>query len=226
MSDTSKYINIYIENSIGLLHEYVSIILKTKTEARMAEELFKEKELEANRLAEEVARLRESTVNLSEAQENAKRWENEFHSMKQRVDHMDSMAASFNDAKHQLLERNKQYDEIYAEVIRLREDVAAKDISIANLTKQLKPFVKEIKVVEPKKSSPKKEINTVNKVKEETSPPEPVKSEPVKVEAVKPEPVVEPVKVEPPKVESAPKKGAIRLSQLKVHKEEEQTDDF
>jgi chromosome segregation ATPase len=198
MSDANKYINVYIENALGLVHEYINILLKTKTEAKLMEEVLKDKDLEIARLSEEVTGLRGNSVNVNEALEKARVWEDQYNSMKQRVAHMDTMASGFNEIKQRLVEKNTEVDRIATELQQLRQDVAEKNQIIDDLNKQLKPLLKEVKAAEPKKAAQKKEINTVDKVTEET---------------------VDPVKVE------VPKKGAIRLSQLKVQKEEE-TDDF
>lgn len=185
MSDPNKYINVYIENSLSLVHEYINILLKTKTEAKLMEEVLKDRDLEIARLSEEVTGLRGNSTNVNEALEKARVWEDQYNSMKQRVAHMDTMASGFNEIKQRLVEKNTEVDAMATELQQLRQDVAEKDRVIADLTQQLKPFLKEVKVAEPKKAAP--------------------------------------VKVE--KVEPAPKKGAIRLSQLKEHKEE-QADDF
>ena len=64
MSDPNKYINVYIENSLSLVHEYINILLKTKTEARLMEEVLKDKDLEIARLTEEVTGLRSNSSNV------------------------------------------------------------------------------------------------------------------------------------------------------------------
>lgn len=196
MSDPNKYINVYIENALGLVHEYINILLKTKTEAKLMEEVLKDKDLEIARLAEEVTGLRGNSVNVNEALEKARVWEDQYNSMKQRVAHMDTMASGFNEIKQRLVEKNTDVDRMATELEQLRQDVADKDKLILELEKELRPFRKDIKVVAPKKAvtAPKKEINTVDKAKEVPAP--------------------EPVKV------------VNKLSQLKVQKEEEQADDF
>ena len=187
MSDPNKYINVYIENSLGLVHEYINILLKTKTEAKLMEEVLKDKDLEIARLTEEVTGLRGNSVNVNEALEKARVWEDQYNSMKQRVAHMDTMASGFNEIKQRLVEKNTQVDQIATELDALKQEVVEKNKVIDDLNNQLKPLLKEVKVAETKKAAP------------------------VKVEKVEPAP--------------APKKGAIRLSQLKEHKEE-QADDF
>lgn len=189
MSDVNKYVNVYIENALGLVHEYINILLKTKTEAKLIEELVKDKDLDIARLTEEITNLRENYANAGEAQEKARVWEDQYNSMKQRVAHMDTMASGFNEIKQRLIEKNTQVDQMATELETLKQAVAEKDRIIDDLNKQLKPLLKEVKVAEPKPAAKEK---------------------------------IEPKKVEAP----APKKGAIRLSQLKVQKEEEQTDDF
>ena len=192
MSDVNKYVNVYIENALGLVHEYINILLKTKTEAKLVEELVKDRELDIARLTEEITHLRENHENAGEAQEKARVWEEQYNSMKQRVAHMDTMASGFNEIKQRLVEKNTQVDQMATELEALKQAVIEKDAIIDDLNKQLKPFLKDIKVTEPKKP-------VLKKVEE---------------------------KIEPEKVEPAPKKGAFRLSQLKVQKEEEKTDDF
>lgn len=189
MSDVNKYVNVYIENALGLVHEYINILLKTKTEAKLIEELVKDKDLTIAQLTEEITNLRENSVNASELGEKARGWEEQYNTMKQRVAHMDTMASGFNEIKQRLIEKNTQVDQMATELETLKQSVAEKDQIIDDLNKQLKPL---LKVAE------------------------------IKPAAKKVEEKIEPKKVEAP----APKKGAIRLSQLKVQKEEEQTDDF
>lgn len=190
MSDPNKYINVYIENALGMVHEYINLLLQHRTQAKLMEETIKDKDLDIARLSEEITNLRENNVNASELGEKARVWEEQYNSMKQRVAHMDTMASGFNEIKMRLVEKNTQVDMLATELDQLKQVVADKDRLILELEKELKPFRKELKVAEPKKATPKKEE------------------------------VIEPVKVEP-----TPKKGAIRLSQLKVQKEEE-ADDF
>jgi DNA repair exonuclease SbcCD ATPase subunit len=194
MSDANKYINVYIENALGLVHEYINILLKTKTEAKLMEEVLKDKDLEIARLSEEVTGLRGNSVNVNEALEKARVWEDQYNSMKQRVAHMDTMASGFNEIKQRLVEKNTEVDRIATELQQLRQDVAEKNNIIQELEKQLKPFLKDVKVTATKKAvtPPKKEINTVDKAKEVPAP--------------------EPVKI------------INKLSQLKVQKEEETDD--
>lgn len=192
MSDPNRYINVYIENALGMVHEYINLLLQHKTQAKLMEETLKDKDLDIARLSEEITNLRENNVNASELGEKARVWEEQYNSMKQRVAHMDTMASGFNEIKQRLVEKNTQVDNIATELEQLRQEVAEKNRIIDDLNKQIKPFLKEVKVAEPKK--------TITKKTEE---------------------IIEPVKVETP----APKKGAIRLSQLKVQKEEE-ADDF
>lgn len=175
MSDPNRYINVYIENALGMVHEYINLLLQHKTQARLMEETIKDKDLDIARLSEEITNLRENSVNASELGEKARIWEDQYNVMKQRVAHMDTMASGFNEIKQRLVEKNTQVDNMATELEQLRQEVAEKNNLILELEKELKPFRKDIKVVVPKKAAPKKEINTVDKAKETTPAPEPVK---------------------------------------------------
>jgi predicted RNase H-like nuclease (RuvC/YqgF family) len=207
MSDPNRYVNIYIENALGLVHEYINILLKTKTEAKLVEQSLQDRELDIARLTEEVTQLRQNNTNVTEALEKVRVWEEKYVSMKQQVAHMDTMASSFNQIKQRLIDKNSETDKLATELQELKKELEEKDKTIQDLEKELKPFRKNTKVesapvVEKvtapvsKKvtTTPKKEINTVDKAKEVPAP--------------------EPVKV------------VNKLSQLKVQKEEEQADDF
>lgn len=176
MSDPNKYINVYIENALGMVHEYINLLLQHRTQAKLMEETIKDKDLDIARLSEEITNLRENNVNASELGEKARVWEEQYNSMKQRVAHMDTMASGFNEIKMRLVEKNTQVDQLATELDQLRQVIENKDRLILELEKELKPFRKDIKVVAPKKAAPKKEINTVDKVQEETPAPEPVKA--------------------------------------------------
>jgi chromosome segregation ATPase len=58
MTDTSAYINTYLENTMGMIHENISTILQLKTQAKLSSDLIKARGEEVTKLQEEIEKLK------------------------------------------------------------------------------------------------------------------------------------------------------------------------
>lgn len=81
MSDTNAYVNAYIDNAVGMIHENINVVLQLKTQVKMANDIIKEKDniigslmsqLESSKkISDELAHYREVARQAEEAQKNA-----------------------------------------------------------------------------------------------------------------------------------------------------------
>ena len=180
MSDPNKYVNYYIENALGMVHEYVNLVLQTKTQARITAEQLSDKDLIIAQLSEQIEKTKLDSNQLSQATQNAKSWEDQYNTMKSKVAHMDTLTSQFNDLKNQFVDRNNQInsmkseidnlnnqirikDEQIKEIEVLRAELAEKEAKLNKLTKSAeKKAAKEAKTPAPAivEDSSKKVINT------------------------------------------------------------------
>lgn len=188
MSDANKYVNYYIENALGMVHEYINVVLQSKTQARISSELASEKDATIESLKAELERSLKDNNELNEARQNARVWQEKHDAMSQKVAHMDTLMNQVNEMKNQFIGKNDELNKTREEIERLKSEMAIKDQKIVDLDQEVKRLDKLV----PKSATPKKVLNTkkksvtVTKIEES----EPVNTVPLKVEPPKVEPVI------------------------------------
>lgn len=177
MSDSQqKYINTYIEHAIGMLHEYVNMVVQLKTQLKIVNDLIKEKDEVISSLQEQNESNKHSSEEVEKANANARSWEEQFNAMKGKVSILDTLTNQFNDAKKMVLEKNQEIQRLTSEIDGLRPQISERNTQIENLTQELDNVRKEVerltkenekltpKPIEKKATvtAPKKVINTKN----------------------------------------------------------------
>ena len=152
--DQQKYINTYVDKSVGMLHEYVSMVLQLRTQLHIANDLIKEKDQIISSLQEVNDKNKSDENDLSQARQSAANWENQYNAMKNKVSHMDTFANQINEMKQALLSKSDEVDD-------LRRDNELKNEELTSLKKE----VSELRKLLPKETVPKKVINTKSKIK-------------------------------------------------------------
>lgn len=178
MSDANKYINTYVDIAVSSIHEQINTIIQMKTQAKLANDLIKEKDEVISNLRKELEERSDKEGEYSQAVQNASKWEEECNALKSKVVHMDTLTSQYNDLKNQFVEKNKlieslntQLSEITAERDNTKRELETTRQNLENNRQELENIkrVLEEKTIElnelnsvPKKSSPKKVINTKN----------------------------------------------------------------
>lgn len=167
--DDQKFMNAYVDNAVGTIHEYINVILQLKTKLKVASDMVLEKDEAVNALRTELERQKHSGEEISEANRNAKSWEEQYNAMKSKVAHMDTLTNQYNDLKKRYVEAEQNIvslkNQSVQEVENVRRElqnemqnvVAQKDIEIEALKAKI------TKLTEKSKNSSKKSvINTKN----------------------------------------------------------------
>jgi len=154
MSDQNKYINTYIDKSVGMLHEYISMVIQLRTQLQLANDLIQEKDRVISSLNEENSKNVQNQDEINQAKNLARSWEDQYNAIKNKVSHMDTFANQINEMKQALLTKSAEVDE-------LKKDNELKDEEVTTLKKE----VSELKKLVPKETVPKKVINTKSKIK-------------------------------------------------------------
>ena len=156
MSDQNKFINTYIDNAIGLIHEQVTNILHLKTQLKLSQDALAGKDAEIEALnskiveLEDIIKQKDEQVNKTSVDEkeyqraisNANSWKTSYDAMVNKVSHMDTLLKQISDMKNRI--KDKDYE------------LSQKDIEIERLKIEANSVSKKTSV---KKSSTKKEIN-------------------------------------------------------------------
>lgn len=198
MSDPNKYVNYYIENALAMVHEYVNVVLQSKTQARISGELASEKDSIIESMKAELERSIQDNTELNKSKQNAVVWEEKYNAMMTKVSHMDTLTNQVNEMKHQFISKNDELNKASEEIERLKKEMAIKDQKLVDNDQEIKRLEKLV----PKSSTPKKVLNTKKKAVtvtklEESLPVKPVPMVPPKMEKIEPVKVV-PVIIEEP----------------------------
>lgn len=164
MSDTQqKYINTYLDKTVGMLHEYVAMVIQLRTQLHMANDLIQEKDQVISTLTTESEKHKSDVNELNNAKNTAKSWEEQYIAMKNKISHMDTLTNQINEMKQALISKNVEVDELKNKVNNLDEmnnQLNDKIKEVDGLKKQLEDKQKQIDgLLSP---APKKSINTKN----------------------------------------------------------------
>lgn len=143
--DDQKYINAYIDTTVGAVHEYINIILQLKAKIKVASDLVLEKDEVIATLQNQLNENKQNTEEVSNAKRDAKSWEEQYHAMKSKVAHMDTLTNQYNELKKQFIETNSELDKLRPDNERLLKEV-----------QDLQKYIPK----EPKVKTTKKAINT------------------------------------------------------------------
>ena len=146
MSDSNAFINAYVDNSVGMLHEYVTQVLQLKTQLKVTSDMVAGKDATISSLQEQIDAVTSeleqyrnqvgtSNEQVNKSRADAIKWEQEYNEMKNKLSHMDTLTSQMNEMKKQIIDKDREIES-------LKEKTT------------------------PKTSSPKKTINTSNKREE------------------------------------------------------------
>lgn len=120
MSDQT-YVNYYIENVVGVAHEYLNTILQLKTQLRIATEAVSEKDILISSLQSEIESLRNNNLTLndivSKSVHDAISMEGQLHGLQNKVSHMDTLLAQVSDMKRIIKEKDAELEVLRRPII-------------------------------------------------------------------------------------------------------------
>jgi D-aminopeptidase len=109
MSDvTNKYVNAYIDTSVGMINEYITKYIQVQAQLKVANDIIAEREGIINQLTSEITKIRE---------ESAKVNETEFIAMKNKLSHMDTLMQQMGQMKLLIKEKDEEINKLKNQVI-------------------------------------------------------------------------------------------------------------
>ena len=112
MSDQTKYINAYVDTAVGILHEQLNLFLQTKAQLKVANDLIQEKDAIIATLQNQLATKTDEFNITNHSLMEARHWESEYNSMKNKVSHMETLTNQLVDMKRMIRERDKKIEEL------------------------------------------------------------------------------------------------------------------
>jgi hypothetical protein len=137
--DQNRYINAYVDIVIGQLHEMLSNNLQLKTQNRLANEIIQEKDNLIGDMQNQLNVAKNNDNDVQTAKEKAKQWEDLYHTMVNKVAHMETLLNQVKDMKTIILEKDKI-------ILELQQNI--KDLKTPKKVINIKPKkkVEEIKL--------------------------------------------------------------------------------
>ena len=105
--DQNRYINAYVDIVIGQLHEMLSSNLQLKTQNKLANEIIQEKDNLIGELQNKINAVQNNDNDVQKAKEQAKHWEDSYHTMLAKTSHMDTLLNQVRDMKAIILEKDQ-----------------------------------------------------------------------------------------------------------------------
>lgn len=112
MSDSNKYINAYVDNAVGLLHEYIIIILQLKTQLKVVEDDIIQKNQQLTAFQQEIELLKNQLDSNRVDQSNLNERINENQNLRNQLEHMNTFAGQVRDMKKMLLDKDKEIEKL------------------------------------------------------------------------------------------------------------------
>ena len=150
MSDANAYMNAYVDNAVGMIHEYIGGILQLKTQLKVCESIIEAKNVEIEKLSkfkneetEQILLTKESELNdlrnqlighgnlgtenvelhqlCSDLQHRCNDLQNENNALAQKVSHMDSLLKQMSEMKQDIITRNNMIADLEQKLARQTE---------------------------------------------------------------------------------------------------------
>jgi len=132
MSD-NIFINAYVENALGTLHEQINLILTLKTQLKISQDSLAGKESVIQNLNNQISELQNiitqkdsqietnaiDTNEYNRAIANASSWEQSYNQMAAKVSHMDTLTRQMTEMKNIIKQKNE-------EILKLKNDKSNK----------------------------------------------------------------------------------------------------
>ena len=103
MSDQGKYINHYVDNAVGMLHEYISQILQLRTQVKVQADLIQEKE-------NQIAELKQNKTANQLMTDDRGRLQVMLEEANHKIGHLSVIANQYGELKQKLAETTKELE--------------------------------------------------------------------------------------------------------------------
>jgi predicted RNase H-like nuclease (RuvC/YqgF family) len=127
MSDQqTAYINTYIDFAVDTAHGYLNDILQLKTKLKLANDIINQKDSVITALQSELEKDKSSLSEMDKTNDNARQWEERYHSMVNRTSHMETLTNQYNQLKKDYIDLTEECDKLKKQIENLKSPKPAK----------------------------------------------------------------------------------------------------
>ena len=130
MSDANAYMNAYVDNAVGIIHEYIGSILQLKTQLKICESIIAAKNAELDQLKNQLHSHSEVGTENSQLQQRCVDLQNENNALTQKVSHMDNLLKQVGEMKQDIIARNDMIANLEQKIISLEETKVTEPVVI------------------------------------------------------------------------------------------------
>lgn len=123
MSDQTAYINTYIDVAMEIILTYLKESMQLKTQLKIANAIIAQKDHVISTFNENKKNFETDLDELNASRNNAKRWEEQYNAMSQKVSDMDTITAQFNAIKKDYIRKEDECDTLRKQVSKLNEEL-------------------------------------------------------------------------------------------------------
>jgi DNA repair exonuclease SbcCD ATPase subunit len=125
MSDTNAFVNAYIDNSIGMIHENISNILQLKSQLKIANDTIAQKDALIGNLYGEIEQLKNINSEMASLRQELEECIEAKHALKNKTSHMDALSNQFSQLKSAILEKDTRIEQLSEEIERMKNPESA-----------------------------------------------------------------------------------------------------
>jgi small-conductance mechanosensitive channel len=112
MSDTNVYINAYVDNAVGMIHEQISSILQLKTRLKVSENIIVQKDTEIADIKKQLEVSHQTNDELVKLREKVNMLQEDNRAMQQKTSHMDTLLRQIGEMKNEIVMRDTKILEL------------------------------------------------------------------------------------------------------------------
>lgn len=146
MSDTNAFINAYIDNSVGMIHENTVAILQLKTQLKVANDSLSQKDIVISNLTNEIEQLKNINSEGVRIQQELQASVESNRALHNKVSHLDAAIAQVGQMKSMIQERDAKIEELNREIENLKIPPKSSEALINNKGKKTIQTSKKVEV--------------------------------------------------------------------------------
>lgn len=113
---SEKYFNAYVDTAISFTHELVTTTIQLKAQLRVLNDAISEKDSTITSLQNELNAVRNQNSEMDSLRSNAKKWEDSYNSMVNKVSHMETLTNQYNSLKQDFINKCNELEKANAKI--------------------------------------------------------------------------------------------------------------
>ena len=119
MSDANKYVNAYIDTSVGMINEMTIKYLQSQAQLKVASEIITERDNTISVLQNELHNQKQVNSDNQKSLSDAKIMEDSYNAMKNKLSHMDTLMNQMGQMKLRIQQKDEEIQKLQNQIIEI-----------------------------------------------------------------------------------------------------------